>query len=339
VLARSRSDEGDREFMKYPSRVPLAQLPTPIEPLRRLSQHLGGPTIYVKRDDQTGLATGGNKVRKLEFLFADAIARNCNHVVTLGGPQSNHVRQTAAAAAKLGLGCSIVLRGNAPSQRLGNVLLDELLGAAIHWSGPRTRDEVAAEQMDELSRGGARPYLIPVGGSNALGSLGYTVAFAEAATQLAAGNLTIDAMVFASSSAGTHAGLALGAAVARYPGRVLGIAIDSSAAELTARVTGLALASAQLAETHVTAEGLKVEANSDYLGGGYAVVGDLERDAIRTVARTEGLLLDPVYTGRAMGGLIDLIHRGEFKRTESILFWHTGGTAALSAFADKLAPH
>jgi D-cysteine desulfhydrase family pyridoxal phosphate-dependent enzyme len=325
--------------MKYPPRIPLAHLPTPIEPLRRLSQHLGGPTIYVKRDDQTGLATGGNKVRKLEFLFADAIARNCNHVVTLGGPQSNHVRQTAAAAAKLGLGCSIVLRGNAPAQRLGNVLLDELLGAAIHWSGARTRDEVAAEQMAALRRDGARPYLIPVGGSNALGSLGYAVAFAEAAAQLAADQITIDAMVFASSSAGTHAGLALGGAVARFSGRVLGIAIDSTSAELSARIAELAAESAQLAEAGVTARDLRIEANADYLGGGYSVVGDLERDAIRTVARTEGLLLDPVYTGRAMGGLIDLIRRGEFKKTDSILFWHTGGTAALSAFAEKLAPH
>lgn len=136
--------------MRYPERVTLSQLPTPIEKLERLSRHLGGPTVYVKRDDQTGLATGGNKARKLEFLFAEALAQGCDHVVSLGGPQSNHVRQTAAAAAKLGVSCSLVLRGNPPAQRLGNVLLDELLGATVHWSGARTRDEVAAEVMADL---------------------------------------------------------------------------------------------------------------------------------------------------------------------------------------------
>ncbi len=322
--------------MNYPARVRLCHLPTPIEKLERLSRHLGGPAIHVKRDDQTGLATGGNKARKLEFLLADALAQGCDHVVTLGGPQSNHVRQTAAGAAKLGLGCSLVLRGHAPSQRLGNVLLDELLGAAIHWSGARTRDEVAVEVMAALRAGGARPYLIPVGGSNALGSLGYRLAMAEALDQIGAAALRIDTMVFASSSGGTHAGLALGAAMRGYGGRVLGIAIDAPAAELTAHVTTLAQEAARLAGAGAFADKLRVEANADYLGGGYSVVGDLERDAIRTVARTEGLLLDPVYTGRAMGGLIDLIHRGTFTRDESVLFWHTGGAAALSAFAEKL---
>src|SRR2546423_2499943 len=165
--------------MNYPARVRLATLPTPIEKLERLSRQLGGPEIFVKRDDQTGLATGGNKARKLEFLFADALAQQCDHVITLGGPQSNHVRQTAAAAAKLGLRCSLVLRGDAPPQRLGNLLLDELLGANVHWSGARTREEVAAELVEKLRRAGERPYLIPVGGSNPLGSLGYALAMEE----------------------------------------------------------------------------------------------------------------------------------------------------------------
>jgi len=322
--------------MNYPPRVRLATLPTPIEKLERLSQHLGGPEIFVKRDDQTGLATGGNKARKLEFLLAEARASHCDHVVTLGGPQSNHVRQTAAAAAKLGLRCSLVLRGNAPAQRLGNLLLDELLGATVHWSGARTREEVATELMEKLHRTGERPYLIPVGGSNPLGSLGYALAMDEATEQLAREKLAIDAMVFASSSAGTHAGLALGAVAHGFRGRVLGIAIDASVAELTDHVTQLAVGAAKMVGLAVTPEQLRVEANADYLGGGYSVVGELERDAIRTVARTEGLLLDPVYTGRAMGGLIDLIRRGDFKRGQRVLFWHTGGAAALSAFAEKL---
>ncbi len=322
--------------MNYPPRVALSHLPTPIEKLERLSRHLGGPAIFVKRDDQTGLATGGNKARKLEFLFADALAQGCDHVVSLGGPQSNHVRQTAAAAAKLGVACSLVLRGHAPAQRLGNLLLDELLGATVHWSGARTRDEVAVEVMADLRARGARPYLIPVGGSNGLGSLGYAWAMREAVEQLAAQSLAVDAMVFASSSGGTHAGLALGAAAHGFRGRVLGIAIDAPAAELTAHVTRLALDAARIGGATVSEAQLRVEANADYLGGGYSVVGDLERDAIRTVAQQEGLLLDPVYTGRAMGGLIDLIRRGVFTKQQTILFWHTGGAAALSAFAEKL---
>jgi D-cysteine desulfhydrase family pyridoxal phosphate-dependent enzyme len=322
--------------MNYPPRVRLAHLPTAIEKLERLSRLLGGPEIYVKRDDQTGLATGGNKVRKLEFLFADALAQRCDHVVTLGGPQSNHARQTAAGAARLGLGCSLVLRGDSPAQPLGNLLLDELLGATVHFSGARTRDEVMADVVAALQQSGAKPYPIPLGGSNGLGALGYAAAMEEALDQLAAQKLDIDAMVFASSSAGTQAGLVLGAAIRGYTGRVLGISIDSSAAELTARVTEIALDAAEIARRTVTGEQLRVDVNADYLGGGYAVVGDVERDAIRTVARTEGLLLDPVYTGRAMGGLIDLIRRGGFTTRQKILFWHTGGTAALSAFAGEL---
>src|SRR6476659_6902227 len=174
------------DALRLPDRLRFAQLPTPIEKLDRLSRHLGGPEIYVKRDDQTGLATGGNKARKLEFLLADALNRQCDHVVTLGGAQSNHVRQTAAGAARLGLGCSLVLRGEPPAQRLGNLLLDELLGAQLHFAKARPVDEVATELMTELKRSGANPYLIPLGGSNGLGTLGYAVAMEEALDQLAA---------------------------------------------------------------------------------------------------------------------------------------------------------
>jgi D-cysteine desulfhydrase family pyridoxal phosphate-dependent enzyme len=322
--------------MNYPARISLGHFPTRVEPLERLTAALGGPTLLVKRDDQTGLATGGNKVRKLEFLVADALAQKSDYLVTLGGPQSNHVRQTAAAAARLGLGCSLVLRGQPPAQPLGNLLLDELLGATVHWSGARTRDDVAAEIMTALRAAGIRPTLIPVGGSNGLGALGYALALEELLDQLAAQSLAVDTIVVASSSAGTQAGLVLGAALRGFRGRIVGISIDSSAVELTARVTELALQAAQRIGATISAGDLRVEVNADYLGGGYSIVGDLEREAIRTVARAEGLLLDPVYTGRAMGGLLDLIRRGKFAPRETILFWHTGGTAALSAFAEKL---
>lgn len=320
--------------MKYPARIALAQLPTPIEKLERLSRHLDGPEIWIKRDDQTGLAGGGNKTRKLEFVLADALAQGCDHLVTLGSAQSNHCRQTAAAAAKLGLGCSLVLRGDAPPQSLGNLLLDRVLGAQVHWAGERERVAVAEEIVENLKRAGRRPYLIPLGASDGLGAVGYVRAMDEALTQLKAMNLSVDVMVLASSSAGTQAGLVLGASLFGFKSRVLGISIDASEADLKNRVTQIAGDAAKLLQ--VEAQPLRVEVNADYLGNGYGVVGVLERDAVRLLAQTEGLLLDPVYTGRAMGALLDLIRRGAFKNEQRILFLHTGGAPALSAFADQL---
>jgi D-cysteine desulfhydrase family pyridoxal phosphate-dependent enzyme len=290
----------------------------------------------VKRDDQTGLATGGNKSRKLEFLMADARARGCSHVVTIGGPQSNHVRQTAAAAARLGFDCTLVLRGDPPSERIGNLLLDELFGARLHWAGRRDREAVAYNVMAQLRELGVRPYLIPLGGSNALGALGYVRAMEEALDQLSQGGIQIDTMVVASSSAGTQAGMVLGAALREYKGQVLGISIDSLQVELAPRVRRLAFEACKLCRTDGAAPDLQVAVNDRYLGHGYAKVGELEREAIRLVARTEGLLLDPVYTGRAMGGMIDLIRHGVLTRGQRVLFWHTGGLAALSAFSREL---
>jgi len=320
----------------FPARLALGHFPTPIEKLERLSRQLGGPEIFVKRDDQTGLATGGNKTRKLEFLLAEAQSRGCDHLVTLGGPQSNHCRQTAAAAARIGMKCSVVLRGEPPSRALGNLLLDELLGAQVFWSGTRSREAVADELITRLQQAGQRPYLVPLGGSTPLGACGYVVAMNEALQQLHELNLEIDIMVLASSSAGTQAGLVLGAALSEYRGQVLGISIDSKEGDLAANVQQIALGAAQLLGFIEPPRPLRIEVNADYLGGGYAVVGPLERDAVHTVARAEGLLLDPVYTGRAFGGLMDLIRRGVIDKSRRVLFWHTGGAAALSAFADGL---
>jgi len=264
------------------------------------------------------------------------LAQGCDHLVTVGGPQSNHCRQTAAAAAALGLGCSVVLRGDPPRQRLGNLLLDELLGAQVHWAGSRTRDAVAEEVVELLRASGRRPYFVPLGGSTGLGALGYVVAMREALAQLAEWRLDIDVMVVGSSSAGTQAGLVLGAALTAYPGKILGISIDAPAPELANTVTRIALEAARLLGPEAAAALLRVQVNADYLGGGYAVVGALERDALRTVAQTEGLLLDPVYTGRAFGGLMDLIRQRVIGKGQRVLFWHTGGAAALSAFTEDL---
>lgn len=322
--------------VKYPDRKILAHLPTPLEKLERLSKHLGGPDIYMKRDDQTGLATGGNKTRKLEFLVADALAQGCDHLITTGAPQSNHCRQTAAAAAHFGLGCSLVLGGQEQAHLQGNLLLDKLLGAHLYWTGERPRSEVMAEVANEQRAMGHRPYLIPLGGSNVMGATSYVLAMKELMEQLTAANINIDFIVFASSSGGTQAGIVLGAEVYGFRGQVLGISVDHPADDLKVQVSALATATATHLGLDTISIAHKVEVNDDYLGDGYAMVGETEREAIQMVAQLEGILLDPVYTGRAMGGLIDLIRWGAFTRGQSVLFWHTGGTAALPAFQDKL---
>lgn len=322
--------------LSYPAHVEAVGWPTPIQALPRLSRLLCGPQLFVKRDDAIGAGMGGNKTRKLEFLVADALAKGCNRLVTLGGLQSNHCRQTAIFAARHGLHCDLVLGGEAPESPLGNLLIDDLLGARLHFAGDRPRDEVVAELVRMWRTNGERPYLIPLGGSTGLGALGYVRAMAEALQQIDHQQLDIDTMVLASSSAGTQAGLVLGAALFGYGGRVLGISIDAPERELCRQVSDIALQAATLLERTDVIDTLQVEVDAHYLGGGYAVVGTLERDAIRVVAETEGLLLDPVYTGRAMGGLIDLIGKGRFDKHQRVLFWHTGGAPALSAFAERL---
>jgi D-cysteine desulfhydrase len=321
---------------KYPQHVSIAHLPTPIEPLDRLSKHLGGPKIIIKRDDLTGLATGGNKTRKLEFLVAEALAKGCDHLVTTGAPQSNHCRQTAAAAAQFGLGCSLILRGEAPNQITGNLLLDKLLGAHIYWCGKGDSSTLIREVSDELHAKGHTPYIIPLGGSNVVGATGYVKAMQELMIQLKTERLNVDFIVFASSSGGTQAGLVLGAQLFGFHGQIYGISVDHPTDTLRTQVAALATATA----THLGLEPLSISdqilVNDDYLGQGYAMVGEMEREAIRLIAQCEGILLDPVYTGKAMGGLIDLIRWGAFTRGQTVLFWHTGGTAALPAFADKL---
>lgn len=314
-------------------RIHLAHLPTPIEPLRRLSEYLGGPQIFIKRDDQTGLATGGNKTRKLEFLLAEALAQGADTLITPGAAQSNHARQTAAAAARAGLRCVLVLRqpttGDKPQ---GNWLLDELLGAEIRWVADKTQVAPTMQAVaQEVRAQGRAPYLIPYGGSNPTGAAGYVAAMEEIAAQG-----QFDHVVFASSSGGTHAGLAVGARALNYPGRILGISVDEKVDDLKTFVARLASETAAHLGLALRFTPDDICANADYLGGGYGVMGRLEREAIYLAARLEGLLLDPVYTGRAFGGLIDLIRKGTFRRDERVLFLHTGGLPALFAYHDQL---
>jgi L-cysteate sulfo-lyase len=317
-------------------RASLGFFPTPIHTLPNLSARLGGPSLWSKRDDQTGLATGGNKTRKLEFLVADALQQRADTLITVGAPQSNHARQTAAAAARAGLKSALVLRGTLPADRTGNILLDDLVGAEIFWAGTRPLDEAAAEVAEKLSARGRRPYLIPLGGSNPIGATGYVAAMLEFVAQAQADSLHFDAIVFATSSGGTQSGLVVGAKLSRYTDRVLGISVDHRAEHLTPLLVDLANATAQHIGAALSFSAQDFEVNDHYLGGGYAVMGEPEREAIRLCAQTEGLLVDPVYTGRALAGLIDLIRTGIFKAGQNVLFWHTGGTPALFAYAGQL---
>ena len=307
-------------------RLRFAHLPTPIEPLPRLSATLGGPQLFIKRDDQTGLAFGGNKTRKLEFLVAEAQAQGARTLVSAGAFQSNQCRQTAAAAAKFGMDCILVLTGEEPSVPTANYLLDQLFGAQIVVVRDRTdRDRILQETFDWAVAQGKAPYLVPYGASSPTGSLGYAFAIQECLAQ----HVTIDWMLFGTSSGGTHAGLMLGQRVFGYPGKVLGICIDEPQAWIKGHVAALASDASEKMGERISFSTAEVLANDQYCQPGYGIMTDLERDAIRLFAKYEGILLDPVYTGRAAGGMIDLIHQGFFRKDARILFWHTGGQPAL----------
>jgi len=340
--------------MKAMKRIQFAHLPTPIEFLPRLSEQLGGVRIYIKRDDQTGLAFGGNKTRKLEYLIADAHSMNAKTLITAGAIQSNHCRQTAAAAAKFGFECILVLTGKDVKTKMskerqsidehthnpqrinepnGNLLLDYLFGAQIVWTEPEQREKVLQDVLSRAEQQGERPYLIPYGGSNPVGALGYMTAMQELMDQLQTNDSLEypDWVVFPSSSGGTQAGLTLGSHLFNFRGKVLGISIDEPQIILKERVAQLASLSAELIGQHKKFSPDDILVDDNYLGKGYGVMGKLEREAIQMFGRYEGIILDPVYTGRAAGGLLDLIQRGFFSPNQVILFWHTGGGPALFA--------
>jgi D-cysteine desulfhydrase len=320
-------------------RLHFAHLPTPVEPLPRLSEALGGPRLFVKRDDQTGLAFGGNKTRKLEFLLAEAQTTGAHTLITAGAVQSNHCRQTAAAAARFGFECILVLTGEPPVQSSANLLLDHLLGAHVVWAGGReNREQVLAQAFEQARSDGRQPYLVPYGGSNTTGALGYVFAMEELLQQIPGDSSkssqgSPDWIVFASSSGGTQAGLVLGGRKYGYRGKLLGISVDEPERALQERVASLASETSERLGGRIEFAPEEVLVNDHYCTAGYGVLTAAEREAIALFARQEGLLLDPVYTGRAAAGMIDLIRKGFFQRDETILFWHTGGQPAL--FAEK----
>jgi D-cysteine desulfhydrase family pyridoxal phosphate-dependent enzyme len=308
-----------------PAPIPLAHGPTPLEPLDRLSEWLGGPRLFVKRDDQTGLALGGNKARKLEHLCAEALALGCDTLVTGGGPQSNHCRMTAAAANRLGLHCHLALAGSSTDPPTGNLLLDHLLGAHLHPTGARDYYEIEAsiEAVAEAVRAdGGRPYPIPVGGASVTGALGYVDAARELAGQLTE---PLDWIVVADGSGGTHAGLLAGLG---GDTQILGVDVGTRP-DLDERVPDLAAATAAATGRPVPTGEIHIDHTR--FGAGYGKPTPECLEALRATARLEGLILDPVYTGKAMAGLIGWIREGRFTDRHSVLFWHTGGAPALFA--------
>lgn len=319
------------DVLKNLPRIQLANLPTPLVPLPNLSDQLN-VELWVKRDDLTGLAFGGNKTRKLELLAAEAINQGCDTLVTTGAIQSNHCRQTAAAAARLGLACSLILVGEKPAGAQANLLLDQLLGAEVHWTTKENQDITINTVHESLRQDGHRPYAIPYGGSNPLGVAAYTLATQELLEQ----DPSFDLIVLASSSGGTQAGLLLGANLAGFEGQILGISIEPAADELKAIIRNLISETAHEFNLPVGDKPLTVNVDDRFLGQGYAVMGQLERQAIELFAQTESLLLDPVYTGRAGGGLLQLIKEGTIPAGQKVLFWHTGGTPALFAYNQQL---
>jgi L-cysteate sulfo-lyase len=320
-------------------RIRLAHLPTPIEAMPNLSKHLGGPRLFIKRDDCTGLASGGNKTRKLEFLMAEALAQGADTVLTQGAVQSNHARQTAAAAAKLGLDCTLLLEERVTGfgeeyEESGNVLLDRLFGAEIAGRLPSGTDMAAAlaDLAETLRARGKRPYLIPGGGSNPVGALGYVNCALELLQQSFEAGLRLDHIVIATGSAGTQAGLVAGLHGANAGIPLTGISVRAPRERQEENVHRLAQATADLLGLAPPIPRGAVVAEDGYVGGGYGLPTPAMIEAVTLVARLEGTLLDPVYTGKGMAGLIGLIRAGRFGRDDTVLFIHTGGSAGLFGY-------
>ena len=322
------------------SRVRLAHLPTPLEPLPRLSEELG-IDLWIKRDDCTGLAGGGNKTRKLEFLLGAAFEEDADTLVTQGAVQSNHVRQTAAAAASHGLACEIILEERTGSKAAdyvgnGNVLLDKLFGAKLRTVPGGT--DMAAElekTADEVRARGGRPYVIPGGGSNPIGALGYADCAREIVVQADELDLEIDRIVTATGSAGTHAGLVAGLAVMGADIPVLGIGVRAPKDKQEANVFRLAEETAALLGRPGAVRREQVVADCDYVGEGYGLIDQGVIDALTLAARTDGIVLDPVYSGKAMKGLIALARAGRFQG-ETVVFLHTGGAQGLFGYESEI---
>lgn len=323
----------------FPHRLDFARLPTPIVPLERLSAAWGGPTIWVKRDDDTGATLTGNKIRKLQYAVAEAMTEGADTLVTCGGRQSNHCRATAILARQLGLDVVLMLRGHDPDDRTGNHLLDRLLGAEIRYVTPEVyaeRSRVLLEIADELRASGRVPWIIDEGCSMPAGSWGYIECVREIAEQQAQFGVQFGTIVHAVGSGGTSAGLELGTRLFGLPARVLGFAVCDSRAYFQAHIEKLITATARRYGLAVTVQASELAIDDSSVGAGYGQTRPEELATLVEVARLEGLVLDPVYTGKAMHGLKQAIAAGRFQPTDHVLFLHTGGVFGLFPHADRL---
>lgn len=328
------------DFGRFP-RVNLCHQPTPIEELPRLSEHLGGPSLFMKRDDCTGLATGGNKTRKLEFLMGEALREGADMVVTQGAVQSNHVRQTAAAACRLGMKCHVLLERRVPGrtrayEETGNVFLDRLFGTTFEFRPDGLDMNAEGQQVaDRMRAEGHKTYFIPGGGSNATGAIGYVSCAQEIMEQCLESDLRFDWLVMGTGSSGTQAGLVAGFHILGYDLPVMGISVRQprdrqiGAVLSTTQKTLARLGGPQLQED-------KILVDDGYVGEGYGLPTASTLEAIRLTARQEGILLDPVYSAKGMAGLIGLVRGGFFKPRDKVLFLHTGGSTSLFAYEDQI---
>jgi D-cysteine desulfhydrase family pyridoxal phosphate-dependent enzyme len=310
-----------------PPSIALLHSPTPLEEMPRLREAIGGgPRLFVKRDDVIPFGFGGNKVRKLQFVAAEAVARGADTLVTVGGIQSNHARATAAVAARLGLRCVIIANGVKPSRATANALLDELLGAEVEYIPSRAeRDGASKAALDRLSREGRRPYWVPLGASTPLGAMGFVQAIGELVEQ----GLKPDAIVHAASSCGTQAGLVAGCALHGLPTLVIGVSADDPASALSTRVRDIVAGVGEMLDLPLGEPRFTV--TDAYVGDGYGIPTEASREAQRLAARREAIFVDNTYTAKALGALIQWVREGRFTAEQTVLFWHTGGQVGLFA--------
>ncbi|MDF2546804.1 MAG: pyridoxal phosphate-dependent enzyme D-cysteine desulfhydrase family [Anaerosolibacter sp.] len=320
-------------MVKLPSRISLANLPTRIEKLDRLSKELGGPQIYIKRDDQTGSEISGNKIRKLEYVIKEALEQKCDYLITCGGIQSNHARATAAAAAKLGLGASLVLRSGGDDPLEGNYLLDRLFGAEIRFITPEDyrerRMEIMEEVKDRLVQQGYTPYIIPEGASNGIGTFGYYTAMEEILEQERQMGVAFDAIGLAVGSGGTYSGMFLANKMLGHRTKILGINVCDTADYFRDRISNILNDSLRHIDKKLDYSKNEIEIIDGYVGKGYAQSTREELAFIHWFAKLEGIILDPVYTGKGMYGLVNEIRKGNMQAYNNILYIHTGGLFGL----------
>jgi len=324
--------------MDLQNKFDLGFFPTPLHQLKNLSKKFLGHQIYIKRDDQTGLASGGNKTRKLEYLIQKALDEKCDTVITAGAQQSNHCRQTIAACAVAGLECHLLLGGNEPKEYNGNLLLSHLLGAKIHFTGENRKGEDIQNLKISLESKNKKVSVIPYGGSNLLGSFGYINAVKELKDQLKEQNLMLDYIFFASSSGATQAGMMIGMDLFDVKAELVPINIDKAETEgfLEKIVLDLIHESKEFFDLKKEYDIADIPFERSYDKAGYGNLTDDEKEAIKTLAQTEGILLDPVYTGRAFYGMLDYLRKSKIPQNSNILFWHTGGLPANFNYGKEL---